>query len=527
MKKIVISPCMPLVLILCMACLAACGSGGGQAGGETPSATTAASVDRDRTAAGDIGKASEAAGNPAALYPEDRHDDNVIRASDLEGFIRAIGPGNAILLEGDGVHISRRPDSYEGTGWTPEDYGNPYAVWEHVYDGYELQITGVEGLSVKGAGAGRFPLTNEATYASVLTFIECTDILIENIEAGHSVIGDTGCEEGVFHFVSCENIAIRDAGMCGCGTEGLWLESVRGMTVEDSEIYDCTKRLLSIGDSFDDRGCEDIAFRNVTFRDTGCYNLILLYQSRDVVFEDCRFVDNYAVDWEYTPEGVHRVFYTEDSRNVVVRSCEFNSNDVFVLSGAPFSGDPVRFENCSFRGNTFDDYGELQHNVWHVERWPSDDFPEDYPLSPYEIFAYWEGGWSGYVTISEAGGDVLPGIFPQDKALEAEAYFGYHNNRPFIEVYAAPEGADSIEILISAYVEPTADGVVFDVSSDDEQEGAAWIGNIYLTSDDRHFLSIQNVEGYIFLEQTVSVDDQAGRYLTLILFLEKDYDGIG
>ena len=287
-------------------------------------------------------------------------DDGIteITVSDWEGFVKAIEPGHVIVLDG-GVSMPEFKDGGSEVDLIlPDDFGNPYISWDIVYDGYELTITGVTGLTIRGGAGGRSPLTNVAIYADVLRFSDCADITIENISAGHTATGTSGCDAAVFEFWGCGNIAIRDTGMYGCGAEGLRLYGVDGAAVENSEIFECTERLLWIDES------TDITFRGVTFRDTGYNNLIPILYSRDILFEDCVFRDNFTIEYDYSPEYLPEIIYGSDSRKIVVRNCDFINNDTFALSNVVTDIEPVIFENCTFSGNKFEDYGELQDGVW-------------------------------------------------------------------------------------------------------------------------------------------------------------------
>jgi hypothetical protein len=447
--------------------------------------------------------------------------------SDLEGFVKAVGPGRVIVLEGGGIRMPEFQDSGSEIDIynMPDDYGNPYIRWGYVFDGYELTITGVTGLTIRGGGNGHFALTNAATYACILRFENCEDIAVENVIAGHSANYTSGCDAGVFSFEDCRDVTIRRASMYGCGAEGLWLYGVDGLTVEDSEIYECSVRLLTVNDS------ANITFRDVTFRDTGERNLVFMSESENLLFEDCVFRDNRTgynfSKWNAYTHNYYYIFETADNtQNVIVRGCEFISNDTFALSNEPVDADHVRFEDCVFTGNTFEGLGKLREGVWIYTEWSSYDWSVDLDGRSLDwlIDEIWKGNWSGYILIREAEGDVLPDGFPLNESIEAAARIARdarNNDRPFFEVDAAPEGSAAPVTLISMYIEPAARGIVYD-NGGDSAESYSWIGNFRLTAADAYEIGIVKDEDRVYLATTLETGDGLGNCLVAYLYFEKD-----
>jgi hypothetical protein len=357
-----------LVFILLVG-LAACGSFHSPAGGavvENPASTgdNPASAGDLTTPAGDGTPPAEDTKKPERERPSAPDDTRTpaeeIVVSDLEGFIKAIAPGATIVLQGGGVTIPGHPFREE-TKSLPDDYGNPYVSWTYEYDGYGLTVTGVTGLTIKGGRSRRSPFINTSTMTEVLGFEDCADIVIENISAGHSprLEDGDGCVQVVFLFENCQNITIRNTGMYGCGTHGLWLYRVGGMVVEDSEIYECSQGLFAAYIAV------DVTFRNTIFRDTFSYDgeYISLSDSENILFENCVFRDNYIGGSSYWMD-YSAFFSLSTSQDVVVRECDFINNESHALSYAAFGATPAQFEFCSFSGNDFENNGKVQDGVW-------------------------------------------------------------------------------------------------------------------------------------------------------------------
>ena len=338
-------------------------------------------------ASSNTGESSSVAGDNASVQAS---DGETIRVSDLEGFIAAIGPDRTVILEGSGILLVET-DARSETGFAPmpDTSANPYVYWHPM--GEALVIEGVENLTIRGGGWNRFSLTSDSEWSPLINFFECRNITMENISAGHTV-GST-CATPVFGIGGSEDITLRNCGLYGCGAVGLFVFEAQSLTVEDSDIYDCSERLVDI------EYATDIVFRRVNFYDTKGSRHIRLESSKNILFEDCVFRANYVED--YSASG--GLFFAEGSvSDVTVRRCEFIGNAVNVLDESGI----VRFENCSFDDNGFDNYGAVESGVWvqMIEPWldaPRNDFYGEY-YGEDEYFWYWGGDYNeGDIALAE------------------------------------------------------------------------------------------------------------------------------
>jgi hypothetical protein len=197
--------------------------------------------------------------------------------------------------------------------------------WQDVFDGGEITLTGVKNLTIRSEN--REEIVVDPRYAFVLNFIDCSNIRIENIRAGHSESGS--CEGGVFGFKNSSNITIEDTAMYGCGTEGLRLADVSDMKVTNSSVYECTYHIMTI-----ERG-KNIIFENCIFTDNMEYELINISDSSGVTFSECLFTGNQGP----------RMFNVSGSENISVKKSEFRNNQ---LGEAEENSRGVSFENCKF-----------------------------------------------------------------------------------------------------------------------------------------------------------------------------------
>ena len=107
----------------------------------------------------------------------------------MDEFLAAIGPDRTVTLAGGNFNLSDAAD-YGRSG------GSAWYRWENVGDGYALVITGVDNLTIRGAGMDATILQADPRDANVLTLDKCFRVTLEDFTAGHTQ--DPGfCSAGV------------------------------------------------------------------------------------------------------------------------------------------------------------------------------------------------------------------------------------------------------------------------------------------------------------------------------------------
>ena len=301
-------------LLLC-GCAGALGPGGQES--ETP-ADTAESA------------APEAAASPSPVpTPEPRS----VTVSTVDELLSAIAPNTTITLK-EGVYDLSLASDY---GVAHEE---GYYSWVDSFDGPELVISRLSGLSL--VGEGEVTISATPRYADVLTFSGCTDICLAGLTLGHTE--EPGqCVGGVVDLTAVDSAIISQCKLFGCGVIGVRSQDSTGIQVVESEIYDCS------------------------------YSAAQIYTSFNVVFNNCKIYDN---------ETYSSLFYFSTSENCAVINCEISGNTSPVLldvsyspgiyfagnivennplSGGMFfiAGSEVTVEGCSFGGNG---------GAWYVSR---------------------------------------------------------------------------------------------------------------------------------------------------------------
>ena len=109
---------------------------------------------------------------------------------------------------------------------------------EEVYDGKELIIRDINNVFIKGNGS---ELVVEPRYATVLTFVDCQDIVLEDMKIGHTLAGE--CSGAVLRFVNCSNIRLKNLELYGCGTYAINARD-SNLYVENCKIHSCTDGAL-------------------------------------------------------------------------------------------------------------------------------------------------------------------------------------------------------------------------------------------------------------------------------------------
>ena len=165
-------------------------------------------------------------------------DDGAYHVNTVDEFLAALGSERTIILEGDVFDLS-----------TASDYGSPgneYYRWNESYDGPELVIQNVHGLTISGAnvsGANTalyHTFTAVPRYASVLAFRFCDNITLLNFTAGHTQEPGV-CSGGVFSFQNCSMVYLGSTRMYGCGILGIDAYNCSSIVVSACEIFDCSQ----------------------------------------------------------------------------------------------------------------------------------------------------------------------------------------------------------------------------------------------------------------------------------------------
>lgn len=193
-------------------------------------------------------------------------EDGKVHVTTVDEFLAAIAPDTTIYLEPGVYDLS----TAAGCGVTETDRYR----WDLRFDGPSLVITGVDGLTIEGAGAESVTIAAVPRYADVLGFERCAGLTLRGFTAGHTE--EKGyCTGGVLYFDLCDDAVIDGCALFGCGIMGITASNCDDMNVSNTEIYDCEYGAVTLNDS-------NAVFDNCDIHDNGGPNF-QLYGSTAIV----------------------------------------------------------------------------------------------------------------------------------------------------------------------------------------------------------------------------------------------------
>lgn len=167
-------------------------------------------------------------------------EDGKVHVTTVDEFLAAIAPDTTIYLEAGVYDLS----TAAGCGVTETDRYR----WDLRFDGPSLVITGVDGLTIEGAGAESVTIAAVPRYADVLGFERCAGLTLRGFTAGHTE--EKGyCTGGVLYFDLCDDAVIDGCALFGCGIMGITAGNCADMNVSNTEIYDCEYGAVTLNDS--------------------------------------------------------------------------------------------------------------------------------------------------------------------------------------------------------------------------------------------------------------------------------------
>ena len=250
----------------------------------------------------------------------------------MDEFLAAIGPDRTVTLAAGTYNLADAAD-YGRSG------GSAWYRWENVGDGYALVLTGVDNLTIRGAGMDATILEADPRDANVLTLEKCFRVTLEDFTAGHTQ--EPGfCSAGVVDLEGSMGVTLRRVGLYGCGSIGLSGSNCTDVQVLDSHIYDCSSSGVSL------YRCDEVRIQNTVFsdigdRDEGGYAVFSLSECRDTVISGC----------EITGAVATGLLDSWESYDLTLRKCRFTDNRV---TGSAFSlsaDDYAVMEDCMFGDN--------------------------------------------------------------------------------------------------------------------------------------------------------------------------------
>ncbi len=242
---------------------------------------------------------------------------DTVTVSSAEQLLRSIKDNTKIILEEGDYDISNIPRNSIDNG--------------HVLsNGYDYTISNVSNLRLEAKEGADVRICIDEAYSPVLNFDGCSHVYLDGLTVGHEV--EPGyCSGSVLYFSSSNGIQIDNCKLYGSGTYGIEASGVYDVSVNNTEIYECTYGIL------DFYNVGNFYFKDCKFRDCSDMSLICVSSGYSIVFENCEFYDN-----EVAYSENYFVSMQQEYDDVTFKGCTFRDNKYF-----KFSNKDVTMENCN------------------------------------------------------------------------------------------------------------------------------------------------------------------------------------
>ena len=163
------------------------------------------------------------------------------------------------------------------------DKDTTYVFSETIYDGQELTLYKIRNLTIKATSGAKIVV--DSPDATVLEFINCENIVLENLTFGHNT--EASCVGQVIGVERSKNITIRGCDLYGCGAYGILAYNSNNLFVEGSIIRDCSNGIMWL------TSCKLVTYRDCQFLRNRQFELITIDgSSENILFENCQFENN-------------------------------------------------------------------------------------------------------------------------------------------------------------------------------------------------------------------------------------------
>ncbi len=232
----------------------------------------------------------------------------VVHVDNMEDLIENIAPNTVILLEPGKYCLSDTLASYWASEGESFNDSRDFVHIESEYDGFELVIRNVSGLTIASASGkcADTEIVTDPRYADVLGFEDCSGIGIMNLTMGHTDTGE--CAGNVLYFSGCSNIVLSGLDLYGCGVYGIETNECAGLSCFDSTIRDCSSGALAL---YAATGRQMFINCDLTGSSSGGYFYADEADHGEFYFFRCTFGENESNS--FVEESYNGVIITEES----------------------------------------------------------------------------------------------------------------------------------------------------------------------------------------------------------------------
>lgn len=185
-----------------------------------------------------------------------------------------------------------------------------------------LVLDKVDNLTIIGFDEKTVRFVTPMPDVPVITFKNCENVTIENIELGHAPEKATVCDGHVVSFYDCKNVNIKDCFLFGSGFLGVSATRVEKMVCSNTIIRGCTGRILTVTES------TDVLFKDCTFTDNvGTNEMITFWDSKRVSLENCEISLN-RMEYNEISDMMsgYSIFKSVDCKKITAVGCTIVGN---------------------------------------------------------------------------------------------------------------------------------------------------------------------------------------------------------
>ncbi len=246
---------------------------------------------------------------------KETEDDGKIHVSTVEELLESIEPGAVIVVDAGTYNMTDALDDI--TDGDEKDWNKEHEyvkLADNQSDGLQINICGVDDLTICGEDGKKVELKIEPRYSDVLYFEECDNLVISNLVLGHT--DDGICCGDVLEIHDSENVQMDNLDIYGCGYCGIAAYNIDGLTLEDSVIRDCNGGIV---DMYKVTG---LNVKNCELHDNICYTCLWM-ESCEGTFMDCSFYDN-ECSWDFLTAKM--------DNDVEFKDCEFGTSEQYMIA---------------------------------------------------------------------------------------------------------------------------------------------------------------------------------------------------
>ena len=248
---------------------------------------------------------------------------DTVRVANAQEFINAIGSNRVIELSADTFFLDNiKVNESSPTKSKVIDEG--------------IQILKASNLEILGAGTKKKPtvIGFKNKRNTVLTFKECNNIRLVNIEVDLLSTNDIRREAGFLSFEKSENITVINCTLSGNGSFGIICSEAKNLKIRKTTISKTLSAMLILKES------SDLVFEDCFFTSNKSNgHLVVSENCHAVQFVKCVFDKNYPdkSSGEYMPEKDFVFLFSNEkpSAGFLLDRCTFPNNKIKKLTNKP------------------------------------------------------------------------------------------------------------------------------------------------------------------------------------------------